>query len=273
MPISPIPPSDEPADFRRQAGEYASYRRGYSARLYDAVTEHAGAGAGRLAVDLACGTGLVLRDLAVRGWRTLGVDLSAPMLAEVGDRGAGLVRARAEALPLRARLATLVTCGMGFHWMPAETALAEMARVVRPGGWVALFWRYPLVDQAPGRLVREVLGELGHAVPDGAFSPDLLGEQDHRDADHEATDRDRGEDPGGAHAAEPTSPAALSAGRVAPSSDRCSPTQRSASCQCSYSHSIRSRSPAGISAAGTRQTRIRIVAPTRPPAQMSLMYS
>jgi SAM-dependent methyltransferase len=169
MPISPIPPSDEPADFRRQAGEYARYRRGYSDHLYDAVTAHTGPGAGRLALDLACGTGLVLRDLAVRGWRTLGVDLSAPMLAEVEDRGVGLVRARAEALPLRADLAALVTCGMGFHWMPAQSALAELARVVRPGGWVALFWRYPLVDQIPGRLVREVLGELGHPVPDGAF--------------------------------------------------------------------------------------------------------
>jgi SAM-dependent methyltransferase len=169
MPASPIPPSDEPADFRRQAGEYARHRRGYSARLYDAVTEHTDVGAGRLALDLACGTGLVLRDLAARGWRTVGIDLSAPMLAEVADRGRGLIRARAEALPLRPRVPWLVTCGMGFHWMPPAATLAELAGVIRPGGWVALFWRYPLVDQAPGRVVREVLATMGHPVPEGAF--------------------------------------------------------------------------------------------------------
>jgi SAM-dependent methyltransferase len=169
MAPSPIPPADEPADFRRQAGDYARYRRPYSAELYDAITEHVGDGAGRLALDLACGTGLVLPDLAARGWKPVGIDLSAPMLSEVTARGVGLVRARAEALPLRPRVAALVTCGMGFHWMPADAALAEMARVLVPGGVVALFWRYPLLDQTPGRLVREVLGELGHPVPDGTF--------------------------------------------------------------------------------------------------------
>ena len=58
-----------------------------------------------------------------------------------------------------------------------------------------------------------------------------------------------------------------------PAASRCRPTQSSSSCQRSYSQATRSSSPAGTSAAGERQKRTRTVVPTRPPAQMSRMYS
>ena len=169
MPTSIIPPSDEPADFRHQARDYARYRRGYSATLYDAIEASAGTGAQRLALDLACGTGLVVRDLAARGWRVVGLDLSAPMLAEITDRPLGLVRGSADAIPMPSGTVDLVTCGMGFHWMPADATLEEVARVLAPGGQVALFWRYPLVDEPVALVVRRILAEMGYPVPDGAY--------------------------------------------------------------------------------------------------------
>src|SRR6185503_19654225 len=76
-----LPRDDEPFDFRRQAAVYGRFRRNYSAALYDAIEERTGPGAGRVAVDLGCGTGFVTDSLARRAWRVVGVDLSAPMLA------------------------------------------------------------------------------------------------------------------------------------------------------------------------------------------------
>jgi SAM-dependent methyltransferase len=162
--------SDEPFDFRHQAARYSVYRRDYSAALYAAIEERVGAGVGRGAMDLGCGTGFVTMSLARRKWEVVGVDFSAPMLAEaraVGQAKLRLVRARAEALPLQDGSVTLVTCGTAFHWLQPAPTLAELTRVLEPGGWVALFWRYPTPDQPYLRLVGDVLARV---VP-GAVSP------------------------------------------------------------------------------------------------------
>ena len=168
-----LPPDDEPFDFRRQAATYGRFRRDYSAALYDAIEAHTGPGAGRAAVDLGCGTGFVLDTLARRGWRAVGVDVSAPMLAaaHAASPTAALVRGRGEALPFGPGVAALVAVGTAFHWMAPAPTVAEMARVLRPTGHAALFWRLSRRDGAPMRLVAEVLARLGIVVPDGLPGP------------------------------------------------------------------------------------------------------
>lgn len=163
---------DEPVDFRRQAKTYARYRRDYSDALYEAIFAQTGDGAGRRALDLGCGPGAVATRLAARGFRVVGADFSAPMLAEASRLLGGrvpLVRARAEALPLAAGSVVLVTCGTAFHWFSPRPALEEMTRVLRPGGRVALFWRYPARDAETPRLIREVLGRFGPRLPEEVY--------------------------------------------------------------------------------------------------------
>lgn len=111
--------------------------------LHDAIVDGLGTGPGTI-VDLGCGTGQLTRrllderpDVAV-----LGVDPSAGMLARAARRlrtqprdRVGLVRADATALPLASDRADTVVCSESFHWYPDhEAALAEIARVLRPGG-------------------------------------------------------------------------------------------------------------------------------------------
>jgi SAM-dependent methyltransferase len=169
MPEFGLPPDDEPFDFRRQASTYGRFRRDYSTALYDAIAARTGPAAGRLAVDVGCGTGFVTASLARRGWRAVGVDLSAPMLgaARVALRDTPLVRARAEAMPLRSAIAGLVTAGTAFHWMSPSPTVAEVERVLAPGGWVAIFWRLPKPDGEPMGVVREALARAGVVVPEG----------------------------------------------------------------------------------------------------------
>src|SRR5512143_3117038 len=166
MTVLGLPRDDEPRDFRRQAAIYARYRRDYSPALYDAIEARTGPAAGRLALDVGCGTGFVTASLGRRGWRAVGIDLSAPMLAAASP-GLALVRGRGEALPIRTASASLVTAGTSFHWMPPGPTVAEMARVLRPGGWVAIFYRLGKPDGPAGRVIHDALARVGVTVPDG----------------------------------------------------------------------------------------------------------
>ena len=163
-----LPPSDEPFDFRRQAALYARYRRGYSEALYAAIEARTGPAGGRRALDVGCGTGFVAGALRARGWRAVGLDFSAPMLAEAARiPDLPLVRAPGEVLPLAGASVALVTSGTSFHWLAPAPALAEMARVLAPGGWVAIFWRYAMPDEPGMDLVAETLASFGTLAAEG----------------------------------------------------------------------------------------------------------
>jgi SAM-dependent methyltransferase len=88
---------------------------------------------GRLA-DVACGTGRHASYLAERGHQVIGFDVSAEMLAHAtGPR----VRADLRALPLPHDSVDAVVCTLALTYLPTlEPALAELARVVRPGGFI-----------------------------------------------------------------------------------------------------------------------------------------
>lgn len=96
---------------------------------------------GGTAVDVATGTGLVVRALtrARPDVTAIGVDLSAGMLAVARAElpSAQWVQADAAALPLPDGSVDLVTCVAALHLFPEpDAAIAEWARVLRPGGRV-----------------------------------------------------------------------------------------------------------------------------------------
>src|ERR1700733_9124695 len=99
-----------------------------------------------LAIDLACGPGTYTRPLAARVRHAIGADLTPAMVekaraeaARDGIANIEFVCADIYALPFADGSAGIVSCGYAFHHMTdPERALAEMARVVQPGGRVAI---------------------------------------------------------------------------------------------------------------------------------------
>ena len=94
--------------------------------------------AGAAILDVACGTGDLCRDLTGAGYRSVGVDLSAGMLAHARTP-TPLMQADALRLPVAG--ASLDGAVSGFalrNFVALEPLFAELARVVRPRGRIAL---------------------------------------------------------------------------------------------------------------------------------------
>lgn len=93
---------------------------------------------GAVVLDLACGTGDMCRDLAAAGHRPIGMDLSFGMLA-AARTDAPLAQADALDLPVADGAVDGVTCGFALrNFRELPPFFAELARVVRPGGRIAL---------------------------------------------------------------------------------------------------------------------------------------
>ena len=94
---------------------------------------------GALVADVACGDGPTLRLLARRGLLAVGVDVEPRAVRHAVGSGATAVVGDAHALPLATSAydAVLCECAVSTFDDPAR-ALAQMARVVRPGGAVAM---------------------------------------------------------------------------------------------------------------------------------------
>ncbi len=94
--------------------------------------------AGSRVLDLACGTGDLCRVLTAAGYRAVGVDRSAGMLA-AARTASPLVRGDCLDLPVPDGRVDGLVCGFALrNFRSPEPFLAECARVLRPGGRVAL---------------------------------------------------------------------------------------------------------------------------------------
>ncbi len=101
----------------------------------------AAVGSGDCLLDLACGTGDLAQLAAELGARVVGLDFASVMLAHARRRGvaAELVRGDAASLPLRSASVTVVTSGFALrNFVSLPVVFAELARVLEPGGRVAL---------------------------------------------------------------------------------------------------------------------------------------
>lgn len=134
----------------------------YEEQILPLVDRHL-AGAGRV-LDVGCGEGQVARRVGALGADlVVGVDPTAAQLAVARARGGGpqYARAGAEALPWTDRaFDAVVVCLVLEHIDPFEPAVAEIARVLAPGGRFVLLLNHPLL-QTPdsGFVIDHELGE------------------------------------------------------------------------------------------------------------------
>ncbi|MBL8776627.1 MAG: methyltransferase domain-containing protein [Acidimicrobiales bacterium] len=128
--------------FERGADDYEAARPGYPPEVVDLLAEALELGPGRRVLDLAAGTGKLTRLLVPSGAEVVAVEPVAAMRATLADLApeAEVLDGTAEAIPLPDAGVDAAVVAQAFHWFDAAAALAELARVLRPGGALALVW-------------------------------------------------------------------------------------------------------------------------------------
>lgn len=151
--------------FELAAEEYDRGRPGWPDAVLDAVPIEPAA----TVVDLAAGTGKLTEVLVRRYARVVAVEPLDAMRAILERRVPEAVACdgRAEAIPVPDASADAVFVAQAFHWFATDDAVAEIARVLRPGGVLVLLWQEPS-REAPSPLpdaYRRRLAALHASVP------------------------------------------------------------------------------------------------------------
>jgi SAM-dependent methyltransferase len=128
--------------FDRVAEQYERGRPGYAPAAVAFLARTLRLRPGRTVVELGSGTGKFSRALRPTGTALVAIEPVAGMRA-VFRRvvpEVAVVPGTAEAIPLPDGFADVVVAAQSFHWFRGSAAVGEIARVLRPGGALALVW-------------------------------------------------------------------------------------------------------------------------------------
>jgi ubiquinone/menaquinone biosynthesis C-methylase UbiE len=159
--------------FDRVAEDYDRARRGYPDALIDAACRLGPLRPGDSVVEVGCGTGLLTAALVARGLRVDALDPGANMLRlaarRVGESPAARFHeGRFEDLDLPEDAFAAVFSATAFHWVDPAIGWAKAARILRPGGLLALIQHCDVWAEQTAASWDEFLDALRQVAPDVA---------------------------------------------------------------------------------------------------------
>lgn len=133
------------ARFSTRVEDYVKYRPDYPVAVLDWLRAKCGLTPAAVVADVGSGTGKLAELFLRNGNRVFGVEPNREMRAAGERLLAGFpnfvsVDGAAEATTLPGASADFVTAGQAFHWFDPGPTRREFARILRPGGWVAVVW-------------------------------------------------------------------------------------------------------------------------------------
>jgi SAM-dependent methyltransferase len=146
--------------FARAAAEYERGRPGYP----PAALEPLRLSSDLVVLDLAAGTGKLTRLLVESGVTVIAVEPVAEMRAALPS-SVRVLDGTAEQIPVDSGTVDLVTVAQAFHWFDGDAALAEIHRVLRPGGRLALVWNRRIEDASANDAIEAILAPYRANVP------------------------------------------------------------------------------------------------------------
>jgi SAM-dependent methyltransferase len=147
--------------FDEDALLYDEVRPGYPEALFDDVVSLSGIPPEARILEIGCGTGQATVPLAERGYRVLCVELGENLAAVARRKLAAYPRAEVltadfEGWSSQDEIFDLAVSATAFHWLDPAVAYPKVARSLKPGGAVALFWNEHVHSGASGGFFESV---------------------------------------------------------------------------------------------------------------------
>ncbi|WP_433315626.1 class I SAM-dependent methyltransferase [Micromonospora sp. CA-269861] len=131
--------------FDEDPDNYQAARPGYPRRVYEVLAE-CGLRPGARVLEIGPGTGQVTRPLVDAGASVLAVELGGRLATRLRTNLTGhdvtvvVVEGDFATVALPDDTFDLAVCATAFHWLDAGAAVRRLARLVRPGGGLAVWW-------------------------------------------------------------------------------------------------------------------------------------
>jgi SAM-dependent methyltransferase len=126
------------------AASYDAGRPGYPERVYELLENRCGIKRGAEVLEIGPGTGQVTRRLVELGAEVRAVEpdpgFARYLATEMDGRPVTVVGTSFEEAALADDAYDMVVAAMSFHWVNQDVGLPKLGRVLRPGGWAALWW-------------------------------------------------------------------------------------------------------------------------------------
>ncbi|GAA2314110.1 class I SAM-dependent methyltransferase [Streptomyces kunmingensis] len=148
--------------FGSDAVRYDRARPRYPRALVDRIV----AAPGPDVLDVGCGTGIAARQFQAAGCNVLGVEPDVRMAELARQLGTPVDVATFEDWDPAGRTFDTVVAGQAWHWVDPAAGTAKAARVLRPGGRLAVFWN---AFHFPPEVADGIVAVCRRAVPDAPF--------------------------------------------------------------------------------------------------------
>ena len=158
--------TDHTQRFTNRVAHYAKHRPSYPLAILDLLEAECDLTSASVVADVGSGTGILSELFLENGNRAFGVGPNKGM-REAGERRLNRhprftsVAGTAEATTLEDGSVDLVAAGQAFHWFDPERSRREFARIVKPGGCVALVWNWRRKEETPFLTAYERLLKAG----------------------------------------------------------------------------------------------------------------
>jgi SAM-dependent methyltransferase len=132
--------------FTNDVDAYDDGRPGYPDEVYRLLREVCGLAAGSVVLEIGPGTGQATGALLDNGATVTAVEmgpgLAERLRAKFAGRSLTVVVDAFEHVAFECGSFDIVAAATSFHWVPPEQALSRCAEILRPNGWIALWWNH-----------------------------------------------------------------------------------------------------------------------------------
>lgn len=145
------PPDNAKDRFSNRVADYVRYRPSYPAEVIELLKRSAGLHEGKKVADIGSGTGIFSKLLLDAGAEVFAVEPNDDMRGAAETMlGASAcfhsIGAPAEDTGLEDQRVDLIVAAQAFHWFDRQRVRSEFARILKPGGSIALIWNVRRTD-------------------------------------------------------------------------------------------------------------------------------